>query len=380
MNPKSLFLLVLSIAGTINAISFRQYYDEHTDEIDKRVASGTLLLGSIIEAERSLTDLDGLEDIPRLNELTHLDISNTKIVSVPDSICNLTALQVLSLNYNYKLRELPACIGNLRSLESLYLHKNWLTSIPESICQLPSLTTLTLQDNRLTAFPACLYRLPKLIHLNVDENPFKWKDIDEIRLKSAWFDKLVTRVRDGALGIKMIKALRGGLLLSNFKTVDIPKIRDEKGNNLLQLLLLGAQDRISNLLEIIDELENNSPQETPKLTKMHIVKLVNRLCGANTLYLSSFDALRTCGEECIKKMMVATNDDGKTVDDLIEAFPTIEPKTMAAMVRDCKPGNEFYEAVKRVRSQLLEKEEKEEKSMSAARALTTKPTENSSDF
>ena len=65
------------------------------------------------------------------------------------------------LNDN-QLTSLPAEIGQLTSLEELFLQRNQLTSLPAEIGQLTSLTRLNLYDNQLTSVPAEIGQLTSL--------------------------------------------------------------------------------------------------------------------------------------------------------------------------------------------------------------------------
>ena len=55
-----------------------------------------------------------------------------------------------------QLRSLPAEIGQLTSLQELYLYGNQLTSFPAEIGQLTSLLQLDLRGNQLTSVPAAI--------------------------------------------------------------------------------------------------------------------------------------------------------------------------------------------------------------------------------
>ena len=67
-------------------------------------------------------------------------------------------LKVLSLVDN-QLTSLPAEIGQLTSLEELWLRDNKLTSVPAEIGRLTSLRGLNLERNQLTTLPAAIREL-----------------------------------------------------------------------------------------------------------------------------------------------------------------------------------------------------------------------------
>jgi hypothetical protein len=109
---------------------------------------------SLTHLDISSTKLTSLpESIDNLTALTTLDISDcTGLTSLPQSIGNLTVLRHLNLRAAYSLTSLPESIGELAFLTTIYLHSCYsLTSLPESIGSLTALTTLDIGDcTRLT--------------------------------------------------------------------------------------------------------------------------------------------------------------------------------------------------------------------------------------
>lgn len=81
---------------------------------------------------------------------------------------NIKALNLINLN----LERLPDSIGNLTDLEILYLDSNKLTSIPSSIRRLKFLRELRLVDNHLSSLPKTMSELKSLKILNLDGNNF----------------------------------------------------------------------------------------------------------------------------------------------------------------------------------------------------------------
>ncbi len=82
---------------------------------------------------------DSVGDLKSLEQL-YLDNNNLDIL--PDTIGNLTSLKILNLGNN-SLGTLPDSIVNLKSLQKLYLDNNFITILPESIEKLSSLRLLT---------------------------------------------------------------------------------------------------------------------------------------------------------------------------------------------------------------------------------------------
>jgi hypothetical protein len=66
---------------------------------------------------------------------------NSKLESIPPSLCSLTNLYRLGLKSN-SLRKLPEEFGGLKGLVELFLTDNMLTCLPDSICECSQLVKL----------------------------------------------------------------------------------------------------------------------------------------------------------------------------------------------------------------------------------------------
>ncbi|MEO1442710.1 MAG: hypothetical protein AAFV33_20075, partial [Chloroflexota bacterium] len=71
-----------------------------------------------------------------------------------------------------QLTSLPPEIGQLHTLNGLYLGNNQLTSLPKEIGQLATLRRLSVSDNHLTLMLE-ISHLPMLYALDVDNNPLQ---------------------------------------------------------------------------------------------------------------------------------------------------------------------------------------------------------------
>ncbi|KAB2032591.1 hypothetical protein ES319_D05G384700v1 [Gossypium barbadense] len=94
--------------------------------------------------------------------LSVLNLSSTKIKSLPNSISELKNLTTLLLRGCYDLRDLP-CLSMLQELKKLDLSGTKIEEVPEGMDMLIKLRYLDLQVRTLKEIPAGL--LPKLIHL-----------------------------------------------------------------------------------------------------------------------------------------------------------------------------------------------------------------------
>jgi len=99
-----------------------------------------------------------------------LQMPPEKLVALPDSLGNLTALDTLILSKN-ALRGLPETIGNLLALRVLEVDHNKLETVPASLGKLPKLETLNLANNSLsTLAPLADGSLPNLLTFAADFN------------------------------------------------------------------------------------------------------------------------------------------------------------------------------------------------------------------
>jgi len=110
-------------------------------------------------------------EIGQLTSLEMLYLHKNQLTSVPAEIGQLTSLRQLCLAKN-QLTSVLAEIGQLTSLRWLGLHNNKLTSLPAEIGQLMSLKVLALTRNRLTctSMPAEIGQLTSLKYLELSLN------------------------------------------------------------------------------------------------------------------------------------------------------------------------------------------------------------------
>src|SRR6202453_2879760 len=98
-----------------------------------------------------------------------LSIVFKQLQTIPKELGQLASLQILYL-YNNKLQTIPKELGQLASLQTLNLSNNQLQTIPKELGQLASLQILNLDNNQLQTIPKELGQLASLQRLYLDNN------------------------------------------------------------------------------------------------------------------------------------------------------------------------------------------------------------------
>jgi len=117
------------------------------------------------------------------NNIVGLGLYNQGLTMLPDTISNLSSLEILRL-HNNKLNTLPKSILALKLLQTLDLSNNPLTLLPEEIKNLTSLKTLELSNNQLTMLPESIGGLSLLQTLNLTGNMLTTLPVSLSKLKS----------------------------------------------------------------------------------------------------------------------------------------------------------------------------------------------------
>lgn len=102
-----------------------------------------------------------------------LNLWKNRLGHVPEWVWERTKLETLILVGN-DLSEVSNQIGRMRTLRTLDLGHNRLTTLPDALGDLDALSDfLYLHDNNLTSLPPSLERLTRLRYLNISENAFE---------------------------------------------------------------------------------------------------------------------------------------------------------------------------------------------------------------
>lgn len=120
-----------------------------------------------------INDLDGLFDIPGIENITSLDLADNHLTELPENFfINLSNLQELDLGLN-QFKQLPATIfAPLKNMKKLFLYRNQLTVLPDSIfATLVNLQELSLRQNQLAELPSTIFaNLNNLRNLSLGSN------------------------------------------------------------------------------------------------------------------------------------------------------------------------------------------------------------------
>ncbi|XP_074569448.1 putative disease resistance protein RGA3 [Curcuma longa] len=218
-------------------ILFEKLYDQVSLRVLKLFNKSETGVGRIPEdLFKKLKDLwlldlsnSGIEELPdsvgKLVHLRYLGLAGTSVKKLPESVENLYNLQTLELKCCYKLSSLPRGTSNLVNLRHLILHLCWkkfedLSSMPTGINYLTSLKTLS--RFTVTKEDGCNLRELKDLDLHGElcicklENVTKASDAEEANLKEKdHIDKLMLRWSNGTssvqLGADAWKAVADGL-------------------------------------------------------------------------------------------------------------------------------------------------------------------------
>lgn len=107
--------------------------------------------------------------INKYENLRNLSIINCKLSFIPESIYDITSINVLNLNKN-QIKNISPKIKNLTNITDLYLSFNFIEVIPDEIGGCLKLKNLCISNNLIENIPKTIGNLKKLKFLYIDSN------------------------------------------------------------------------------------------------------------------------------------------------------------------------------------------------------------------
>jgi len=101
--------------------------------------------------------------------LRSIDLSENKIVSIPENIGAFINLKVLNLSHN-NIENLPEQLGTLAKLETLTLASNKIRTVTSTLQKLPKLRDVNLSDNKISVFPKAFCGIKSLTVIDLSRN------------------------------------------------------------------------------------------------------------------------------------------------------------------------------------------------------------------
>ncbi len=365
MIKRNAFFLLLTLAGSAQAISFGDFYQRFGKAVDAQVAEGVLDLSNV-----GLTDLIGFDKVPDITSIWKLYLTGNKLTALPANFFSgLTALEFLDLGEN-RLAMLPDNVFDglpllyylslennqivalqdnifrgLTALRELLLNGNRLTILPENIFHgLIALKTLNLGNNQFTAISANIFQgLAALENLFLFNNPIsltqeqlaeelQLPDTVELEFKRPAEEqaeqKLFTAIGNAdvsAVRRRLADIMAGWLPPELRPLIVISKIRDANGNNLLHAAIKDAAERI----KVIDGMSIGVPEDEKKAVKEVQAEQKDEI---NDRYMKIISAILSCGEECVQDMLFTPNaEKQQVVDSLVAKLGFSSPITQTIL-------------------------------------------------
>lgn len=106
-----------------------------------------------------ITNLNNLSDIPGIDTITELDLSNNQLTRIPNNAFSfMPNLQIINLDHNEIATIEPLAFNNLKQLQQLFLDHNKLQKISIELAHLFFLTKLGLANNMIEKIATNAFR------------------------------------------------------------------------------------------------------------------------------------------------------------------------------------------------------------------------------
>ncbi|XP_066481083.1 leucine-rich repeat-containing protein 40 isoform X1 [Tiliqua scincoides] len=154
-----------------NPVTTVNFSKNHLTEIPPRIVE---LKESVCDISFGFNKLSSISlELCMLHRLTHLDVRNNSLTSLPDEMEALTGLQIINLAFN-RFKMFPGVLYRIPTIETVLLANNQVGSVdPLHIKNMDKLGTLDLQNNDLLQIPPELGNCVNLRTLLLEGNPFR---------------------------------------------------------------------------------------------------------------------------------------------------------------------------------------------------------------
>ncbi|XP_070602237.1 leucine-rich repeat-containing protein 40 [Erythrolamprus reginae] len=161
---------VLNAVGD-NPVSTVNFSKNNLTEIPARIVE---LKESVSDINFSFNKLSSVSlELCMLHRLTHLELRNNILTSLPDEIEALAKLRTINLAFN-RFKIFPNVLYRILTLEAILLGNNQIGSLdPQQLQKMEKLSTLDLQNNDLLQIPSELGNCDSLRVLLLEGNPFR---------------------------------------------------------------------------------------------------------------------------------------------------------------------------------------------------------------
>ncbi|XP_009082952.1 PREDICTED: leucine-rich repeat-containing protein 40, partial [Acanthisitta chloris] len=154
-----------------NPVATVNFSKNQLSEVPSRLVE---LKDSLCDVNLGFNKLSSISlELCKLHKLTHLDLRNNVLTSLPEEMEALTRLQIINLCFN-RFKVFPSVLYQLPALETILLSNNQVGSIdPLRLKAMDKLGTLDLQNNDLLQVPPELGNCENLRTLLLEGNPFR---------------------------------------------------------------------------------------------------------------------------------------------------------------------------------------------------------------
>ncbi|NXT25839.1 LRC40 protein, partial [Syrrhaptes paradoxus] len=154
-----------------NPVTTVNFSKNQLNEIPPRIVE---LKDSVCDVSLGFNKISSVSlELCMLHKLTHLDIRNNFLTSLPEEMEALAKLQIINLSYN-RFKVFPGVLYRIAALETILLSNNQVGSIdPLQLKKMDRLGTLDLQNNDLLQVPPELGNCESLRTLLLEGNPFR---------------------------------------------------------------------------------------------------------------------------------------------------------------------------------------------------------------